>query len=113
LLFKKDLPAITPANGYEQFILANQGLPERQKGNSLGQRPRKTHFDSFQPEGLAQLSHTFSVLANERERFFLGRCPRLFPFSPSGCFAASRWQVKLFMAISRVQTAASGAKAPC
>ena len=76
------------------------GLPERQKGNSLGQRPRKTRCDSFQPEGLAQPSHTFSVLANQRGRFFLGRCPRLFPGSPSGCFTASRWQVKSFIAIN-------------
>jgi len=66
------------SDGHGQFILATWGLPERQKGNSLGQRPRKGQPHPFQPEGLAQLSHTFSVLASERASSW-GVAPGYFP----------------------------------
>jgi len=75
-----------PDDDHEQFMLANRDLPERQKGNSLGQRPRKTHPDSFQPEGLVGLSHTFSVLGDRRGGLLPGALPQAISFQPFRLF---------------------------
>ena len=71
-------------------------LPERQTGNSLGQRPRNRGARRLHPERVAGTKPFPNAFAEPTRAAplqgatggphgFLGRCPRLFSCSPTGC----------------------------